>query len=102
MKLGQEVKAAAHLVRKAIIKPGQGWGWARKEWQRSVYPQPRAGVLVGLRTVSDGHRVNLGEEGVAFKADAHHQVALVSFDLRRAPRFVLLADLKTIPSQGTP
>lgn len=99
MKLGQEVKAAAHLVRKTIIKPGQGWGWAGKEWQRSVYPEPRAGVLAGLRTIADGHRVNLGDEGIAFKATARHQVALVSFDLRRAPRFVLLSDLDPIHSQ---
>lgn len=102
MKLGQEVKAAAHLVRKTIIKPGQGWGFAGKEWHRSVYPEARAGILVGLRTVTDGHRVNLGEEGIAYKATAHHRVALVSFDLHRAPRFVLLADLDPIPSQDTP
>lgn len=93
MKLGQQVKAAAHLVRKTIIKPGQGWGFAGKEWQRSVYPDPRAGVLVGLRTVTNGHRVNLGEEGIAYKATSHQRVAVVAFDLRHAPKLVALDDL---------
>lgn len=101
MKLGQPVKFAAHLVRKTIIKPGQGWGFAGKEWHRSVYPEPRDGVLIGMRTVTDGHRVNLGDEGLAYKATKTHRVAVVAFALHRAPVLVTLADLNPIPAGRT-
>jgi hypothetical protein len=96
MELGQKVEASAYLVRKTLTGGGLGWGFARKVWQRAVFPAPATGVLVGLRTISDGHRVNLGDEGVAYKATAHQRAALVSFGLRSAPRLVVLADLKTL------
>jgi hypothetical protein len=93
MQLGQKVCANAHLVRKTIINPGHGWGFAGKEWQRSVYPAPRVGILVGLRTVTNGLRVNLGEDGIAYKATSHQRVAVVAFDLRQAPKLVQFGDL---------
>lgn len=101
MRLGQQVGARAYLVRKTVISPGHGWGGALKVWQRAVYPEPHVGVLVGLRTVSDGRRVNLGEEGIAYKANAHHRVALVAFDLARAPKLVALDDLTPVPASRT-
>lgn len=99
MELGQKVEAAAYLVRKTVHDDRRGWGDARKVWQRAVFPAPATGVLVGLRTISEGHRVNLGDEGVAYKATAYQRAALVSFGLRSAPRLVALADLKT-PNVG--
>lgn len=97
MKLGQPVKASAYLIRRAVPKPGRGWGVSGREWQRSTYPEPRTGVLVGLRTVSDGDRVNLGDDGIAYRATSHHRVALVAFDLNRTPRLVALDDLTAVP-----
>ena len=95
MELGQRVEATAYLVRKTLTDGGRGWDGGRKVWRRAVRPEPAAGVLVGLRTISEGHRVNLGDEGVAYKATAYQRAALVAFGLRSAPRLVALADLKT-------
>lgn len=95
MELGQKVEAVAYLVRKTLIDGGRGWGGARKVWQRAVLPEPATGVLVGLRTISEGRRVNLGDEGVAYKATSYQRAALVAFGLRSAPRLVAMEDLKT-------
>lgn len=100
MELGQKVEATAYLVRKTLTEGGRGWGGARKVWQRAVFPAPAIGVLVGLRTISEGHRVNLGDEGVAYKATAYQRAALVAFGLRSAPRLVAMADLKTPNDAG--
>lgn len=91
---GARYLVSAYLVRKTVFTSG-GWSDAKKEWQRAVLPDLRPGVLIGLRTVSNGRRVSLGDEGIAYKAESYIRVALVAFDLHSKPALVLLTDLYT-------
>lgn len=95
LRLGQKVRVAAVLKRTTEYPERGGWGEAHKVWCRDVLPAPVAGVLVGLRTISDGTRVDMGDEGIGYKATAHRPAALVAVGLRTALRLVALDDLTT-------
>lgn len=100
MDFGQKVIAVAYMKRTTIVGNG-GWSWARKVWSRVEFAAPKDGILVGFRTLSNGHRVNLGDEGMAYKATEFRRAALVAFDLRSSPRFVDMTDLQKPNAQST-
>lgn len=71
----------------------------RKEWQRVKHDGGDAvqGILVGVRTLSDGINVYYGhDEPIEYRPDKHFTVYVIAYDLRRVPVLVLPQDVHLI------
>lgn len=76
LQLGERVFFTGHLVRFSV--------WPDKVWR--LVEQDGEGLVIGRRTLSNGHNVRLGEgEGVAYVPDMRFPVVLVAFALHRKP-----------------
>ena len=62
-------------------------------WRRLISPEPRTGVVVGLRTVFNG-KVIWDGHGHTFKHGAPHRAVVVAWHLHRRPFLVLPEDLQ--------
>lgn len=61
----------------------------RKRWQRTQYDERhREGVVVGLRTLSNGINESHGDEGIQYIPEEYIPAVLVAYDLRRKPVYV--------------
>lgn len=98
--LGQRVKFTRHLHRRARTEDG-----ARrtvKRWEPEGYPgQPepewREGVVVGRRTLSNGHVTWGGWEDPGEYQGVHYfRAYLIAYDLTRKPVLVLPEHMKGI------
>lgn len=86
MTLGQAVTFSATLQRK--IERGRHAD--RLAWHAQQH-EPRAGIYLGTRTLSDGTRLWESEEvGYIFSPTAYHTVVLVAYSLTRNPVYVPL------------
>ena len=87
MKLGDRVTVTRVLKRMAE-------GNNKKYWQRRKIVH-RQGLLIGIRTLSDGIRRWDGYEdgGWSYEAKDHFKAAMVVFSLKEKPVFVDLQDL---------
>ncbi len=68
----------------------QGW---KKIWhvkQGNWTP----GIVIGVRTLSDGENAFMGQEGIDYTPTRYFKAYLVAFDMRRKPVFILPEDLK--------
>lgn len=65
-----------------------------KVWEPNPFAARREGIVVGVRTLSNGERVYIGyEEGLTFAPEEHFTAYLVAFDMRRKPVHVRPEDL---------
>jgi hypothetical protein len=90
--LGQRVRYAEHIQRRHS-RPGEFDG-PDKIWSAEPYPGGRTkggeGIIVGKRTLSNGHTQWMGEYGGTVYSVAESFTAyVIAFDLRRKPVFVL-------------
>lgn len=89
--LGQRVKYADELWR--AYRDGH------KVWLRCAeaftYPLPGEGVLVGLRTLSDG-TVDYYDDHTEYMPTKRHQAAIIATHLRRKPVLALLEDVEVL------
>lgn len=90
--LGQKVRYADRLVRTYVV--------GRKVWQRRgdkwIPAEPGVGVLVGLRTISDGE-VSYWDERPEYVPTKRYRAALIAVDLRRKPVLAFLEDVEAAP-----
>ena len=67
-------------------------GRETKTWESTWGPEfgpALKGIIVGKRSLADGHRVYLGEdEGLAFAPTARFPAYMVAFDMNRKPALV--------------
>jgi hypothetical protein len=93
--LGQPVVVRAMLVKEHpdLNEPPGDATWFTR-WARKPSFPPVAGVVVGKRTVKEGHG-EYDEEGArSFKYTRHIEVYLVAYHLRRKSMFVLEEDME--------
>ena len=95
--LGQRVTFTWTLHR-TYVPRGQdetGGGWFRKGWVTSSYPgqptpQPREGILIGVRRLANGKCIAGDyETPTMFRAEEHFTAYLIAFDIRRNPVYCL-------------
>ncbi len=93
MELGQKVTFTRTLNRRSRYD----WNAHQtvKRWETFAYegepePEPREGILIGVRTLSNGHVIYHGfEDGSEYVGVHFFKAYLIAFDLRRAPVFAL-------------
>jgi hypothetical protein len=67
----------------------------RKLWKRRMLPSVEAGILIGVRTLSNGIVHYWGEDGgIEYRAKEHFKAALVVTGPRSKPFLAQLADVK--------
>jgi hypothetical protein len=94
--LGARITVVARLKRELTREPGSP-NYRLKAWLRRPLGEWRPAIIVGYRTLSDGLVDYMGEDGVAYTPRRHYKAALVAFDVRRAPFFAHLDDIKVAP-----
>lgn len=92
--LGQRVKFSEHIQRKYMSESERGHNAPNKQWTGQAYPGKRfdggEGVIVGKRTLSDGHYdYGYSDEPGTYSPTRHFTAYLIAFDLRRKPVHVL-------------
>ena len=94
-KFGDRVRVTGILERKCRSKNVRPHGGdLYKYWQAKPIPV-KEGILIGYRTLPDGVREWVcDEEGYIFIPKEHYRVALVVFNERQNPVYVLLGDLR--------
>jgi len=82
------------MYRKNVIRyDDRGLKIRHKEWVTTPVQKPTEGIIVGIRTLSDGVVVWTGEEGVYdYQALKHMKAYLVVTDIYKNPL--------TVPFQG--
>lgn len=90
-RLGERVRIGGFLIRQGDFAK---YPSVQRYWIRVAFKQPLKGVLVGLRTLSNGVALHMGEDGVDYKAKEYFQAALVATDLRKRSYLVLLSSLE--------
>lgn len=99
LELGTRVRFSRYLDRATAEIPGT-WDRDRKSWTPSPVSDlvPRdglngrgeiAGVIVGIRTLSNGVRVWPVEESMRYVAESYFPAVLIAYDLHRKPVLVL-------------
>jgi hypothetical protein len=69
-------------------------GWRSSRWPS---PDPVRGVVVGVRTLSDGRNEYHGyDEPILYCPEEHFEAYLVAYDMRRKPVYVLRDNLKEV------
>lgn len=71
----------------------------RKVWRTAPWfrPAPIRGVIVGIRTLSNGRNEYHGyDEPIEYCGEEFFSAYLVAYDLRRKPVFVLAENLKEV------
>lgn len=92
--LGQPVRYAEHITRKFIPFDQRKPEEPNKQWTGEAYPGKRndggVGIIVGKRTLTDGHfSYGYSDEPGDYRPTRHFTAYLVAYDLRRKPVFVL-------------
>lgn len=90
--LGQKVKFRFPLKRVAERKT------YRKVWKPQTQREHatfREGIIVGVRTLSDG-KARYSYYEAEYRADTHYRAYIVAYDIRRKPRLVLPADIEPV------
>lgn len=84
MELGQRVRVD---MRKGLTRGYALNSWTRKVWKQRQWHRLHEveGVVVGVRTYSEGHVSRDYEYGTEYRADKHFPVVLVAYDLRCNP-----------------
>lgn len=62
--------------------------YTTRVWRGNTFAEPQAGVIVGVRTLSDGVVHWTGDSDI-YAPTRHFKAYLIAFDLRRVPVFVL-------------
>jgi hypothetical protein len=90
LELGTPVRFRHPLRRTHVPGDYRAKVWAANPFRRGEY----VGIVVGLRTLSDGE--NLGYEEITYRPLRHYAAVLVAESLRTRPVFVLPADVEVI------
>lgn len=87
---GAPVSFTRHLRRRWVTREGKHLkAWVPEASPDETDSAPRAGIVVGVRTLANGTVRNMYEDGLQFEAVEHFTAYLVAFDLRRKPVLVL-------------
>lgn len=96
MKLGDRVTFTRTLSRRGVdvLDRERGRRRFRREWSSEEYPgqpepEPREGIVVGVRTLADGSVDYSYEEPAVFVADRRFRAYLIAFSVHRKPVLVL-------------
>lgn len=104
--LGDRVKFTRHLERHGRYADRishKVWEKAPTDYLLESFPEigkEKVGIVIGVRTLADGYNTYDYDSGTEFHATGFFQAALVVFDLRRKPVFVLLEDLQPVKEEG--
>jgi hypothetical protein len=97
VKLGEQVHFDySDILRRQSVTPYDTRQPMRKEWRKTQWGKRgdvRHGLIVGVRTLSNGVIKWNYEEPIQFYPDLHFTAYLVAFDLRRKPVFLLPDDV---------
>lgn len=91
MKLGDRVRFTRHLTRRSTAwRAGVTKAWESKAYPGQPEPEPREGIVIGIRTLSNGRFDWSGyEDPGLYTPTAFFKAYLVAFDMRRNPVLVL-------------
>lgn len=93
MNLGDKMRFSATLHR-VIVRGEQGND--RCQWKR-LECTPQSGILVGVRTISDGERWWENDEiGYVYEPKSYRKAAIVAFALNRKPAWVPMDALEVV------
>jgi len=113
LELGTHVRATKELKRitrerRPEEKSVSAYTRLLKEWvtqpivdvrnRGSEVRKHRAGLVIGLRNLSNGGVEYGYDEGTQFFPESHFQAVIVAYDLRRKPFLVLPDDLEVLAS----
>jgi hypothetical protein len=91
--LGTRVRYSSLLLRRAEHVNGS----TRKTWEPMSLGFDREGIVVGLRTLSNGiHHWGFSDEGGHYEQKSSLQAVLIAWDVRKTHDRVLLADVEVI------
>lgn len=88
MKLGEEIEVKSILVRIRTYNDSEPYKYV--EWSEYPLEQPKTGIIIGKRTLSNGFTSTEPGEGTLYTPTDYINVALVVFNLRENPVKVLL------------
>lgn len=98
--LGQPVTFTRTLSRRFLPSaPRSRRAWVAEDWPGQPEPEPRAGIVVGIRTLSDGEVETWGwDEPATYLPTRTFRAYLVAHHLRRKPVLVLPEHIKVVES----
>lgn len=109
VQFGQRVTFTWHLTRRYQSDPSRGHvgvkKWLTEQWPGQAEPEPREGVVIGERTLTNGeNHYNGWDEPITYRPKESFKAYLVAFDMRRRPVLVLPEHVAIRPVQtdGTP
>lgn len=89
--LGTRVRYSSILLRRGEHVGGS----TRKTWEPMSLGFEREGIIVGLRTLSNGiHHWGFSDEGGHYEQKNSLQAALIAWDVRKTHDRVLIADVE--------
>jgi hypothetical protein len=96
VRLGDKVTAKGTIRRTGDYVPH---GRDRAYWVPVVWKEPRTGVFIGWRNLSNGEIEHASyDEGAIYHPKEHFKVALVVFSERTNPQYVTLDTIITQPA----
>jgi len=98
MQFLDKVVAKGTLRRTETFVPqGRERGKIRKEWVNRIWKEPKEGILIGWRWLSDGEvEYSYDDEPPIYYKKLHFKVALVLFNERENPKYVPINLLERI------
>jgi len=89
--LGDRVTFTRSLTRRS--HSDETW-WHLRSWTTEGYPgqpepEPRLGIVIGVRNLANGRVLCGYEEPTEFHPTEHFRAYLIAYDLRRSPVYVL-------------
>ena len=88
MELGQEIEVKSILRRVKSRRDSDPWTYL--DWIEGPLEQPRTGIVIGKRTLSNGFTSVEPGEGILYTPTDYINVLLVVFNLKENPVKVLI------------
>lgn len=96
--LGDSVTFTWHLTRKYESVPQPAYGrkvWRTELWPGQPEPEPREGIVIGVRTLTNGINEYYGyDQPIQYRPKESVKAYLVAYDMRRKPVLVLPEHLR--------
>lgn len=89
--LGQKVTTIKYLKRiSKFVQDGEApWKTEFKVWDERQFRSPIEGIVIGIRNLSNGKNIYMGqEEGVVYEPKEHFKAIIVAYQLSRKPILV--------------
>lgn len=96
MKLGQPITFTKTLMRKDEYRRNDfGWNERYREWKTEELREPKNGIIIGYRNLSNGRADYEHECGWLYTPQSHFKALVVVTSLRSKPIIVPMSELPT-------